>query len=353
MQIPERLYPEGTPKFGWRIDEIMAWAGDHLARSDAFRNQTEIVKQLKKEHSELFNSAPYEGTIAAMRAWAKREAEKLQSLHLFEAQIKRENAWHTKAINKFNAGLLRPKSQSTPIPGPQIFNSAAPRYAQWTQEDFSLVRRLLPDWIGKNPVKVVIYDALGISGYDHESHRVLMYTEKSHGARGSRVRTRGEWREAFVHETVHVYEGDKMLKTGRSIGEAFLYKRAKNDPLIPLNKTGFADLKDQPDSVKGRGVHRFAHPYMTQTHTYGPGLSTTDYEELAKRIAKASGVERPKVVRSLFNSSEMLVGTEMISMISNVLFGERTYRDSLWNHHLAIRDPEHMRWILEFLGHRN
>jgi len=191
MQIPERLYPEGTPKFGWRIDEIMAWAGDHLARSDAFRNQTEIVKQLKKEHSELFNSAPYEGTIAAMRAWAKREAEKLQSLHLFEAQIKRENAWHTKAINRFNAGLLRPKSQSTPIPGPQIFNSAAPRYAQWTQEDFSLVRRLLPDWIGKNPVKVVIYDALGISGYDHESHRVLMYTEKSHGARGSRVRTRG------------------------------------------------------------------------------------------------------------------------------------------------------------------
>jgi len=31
------------------------------------------------------------------------------------------------------------------------------------------------------------------------------------------------------HEMLHVYENDKILKTGRSVGEAFLYKRAKND----------------------------------------------------------------------------------------------------------------------------
>jgi len=149
MQILKRLYPEGDPHFGWRIGEKMAWASDHLARSNTFRNQTAILRRLEKERRELLSSPPDGLDALEMQAWHKRVAGKKQDLEQTQARIKRENAGHDKARDKFNASLLRPKSQSTPIPNPIIINGAAPKYTQWTQEDFSLLRRLLPDWIGK------------------------------------------------------------------------------------------------------------------------------------------------------------------------------------------------------------
>jgi len=118
----------------------MAWASDHLARSDAFRNQTAILRRLAKEHRALLSSPPDGPGALEMRAWSKRVAEKKQDLQQTQARIKRKNARHNKARDKFNASLLRPKPQSTPIPDPIIFNGAAPKYIQWTQDDFSLLR---------------------------------------------------------------------------------------------------------------------------------------------------------------------------------------------------------------------
>jgi len=118
MQIPKRLYPEGDPKFGWLIGEKMAWASDHLARSNTFRNQTAILEQLKKEHRELLLSPPDGLGALEMQAWAKREAEMWKNLKYFEAQMQRERERHNEAIKKFIDSLLRPK--------PKVLRSLTP-----------------------------------------------------------------------------------------------------------------------------------------------------------------------------------------------------------------------------------